>query len=243
MGILYYQTNSQGVTRIGVYNTYSAIKKLEKINTLVAETESATRGYLLTRDPVLKQNLEMAHEKLFNAVKEVQQPLQYTTREKSKTTALETLVQKKAGYQKNLIKAPVLTEALLQNLRPDSEVGQITQTIKSLLAAMILDEERLLSERITKNEKDYTTGIYLVLFGSIFAFILVLAVLVQLNRDIFLRKKAEEDVSISENKYRSLIENAGVVVFTADMNGIINFTNNLVSALTGYTREELVGKH
>ena len=146
-------------------------------------------------------------------------------------------------YQKELIDAPVLTQALLQKVRLDAEPRQITLSIKSRIAEIKQDEEKLLMARVGKNEKDYHTGVLLALFGGIFAFCLVLIILFQLHRDIFLRKKAEEEVTSSEAKYRNLIENAGVVMYTADNTGAITFANNRVSELTGYSVEELKGKH
>jgi PAS domain S-box-containing protein len=243
MAILYLQTNRQEATRLDVYDTYSAIKKLERINTLVAETESAARGYLLTKDTTWKKTLALTHSQLRATIKELGQLTHTDHRHTENSAILDSLALRKAAYQNELIDAPFITPELLQKVRTDGEARQITRSIKALLITMIRDEETLLSERIAKNEHDHNTGVYLALFGGIFAFVLVLAVLFQLNGDIFLRKKAEEEVSISESKYRNLIENAGVVVFTADMNGNVTFTNNLVYDLTGYTGDELIGKH
>jgi PAS domain S-box-containing protein len=58
-----------------------------------------------------------------------------------------------------------------------------------------------------------------------------------------LRKRMEDQLIYSEGKYRNLIENAGVVVFTTDIDGKILFANNHVLKLTGYSSQDLVGKH
>ena len=137
----------------------------------------------------------------------------------------------------------MITDELSQKVRSDAAPRQITLSIKSLLAQIKQDNEKLLSEKIIRNEKEFSTGVWFALFGGIFAFVLVLAILFQLNGDISLRKKAENEVLLSESKYRNLIENADVVLYTTNESGTITFANNRVSQLTGYTVEELTGKH
>ena len=243
IGILYQQKNSQEALRKEIYNTYSGIKKLERVHTLVVETEAASRGYLLTKDTVLRKNRELFQANLIEAIKEIGRLTQASAGEKDNVKTLEMLVQKKIIYQNDPIYAKALTKALIQKIRSDAEHRQVTLSIKSLLSVMILDKEKLLSQSIAKNEKVHNTGVSLALVGGIFAFCLVLAVLFQLNSDIFLRKKAEEEVTNSEAKYRNLIENAGVVMYTVDITGSITFANNRVGDLTGYTVKELTGKH
>ena len=94
MGILYQQKKSHETTRLAVYNTYSAIKKLEKINTLVVETESATRGYLLTKDTAWKKTLSLLHARVREVITEVGQLVQQNGRDQKSIATLEMLVKK-----------------------------------------------------------------------------------------------------------------------------------------------------
>jgi PAS domain S-box-containing protein len=71
-----------------------------------------------------------------------------------------------------------------------------------------------------------------------------------LNRTDEQRKKSElevikskDDLAENEIKYRNLIENAGVVMYTASLNGMITFATNKAFELTGYTVEELSNFH
>ena len=49
--------------------------------------------------------------------------------------------------------------------------------------------------------------------------------------------------SLTQPDYRELIDNLTGVIYTTDMRGLIEFASAGVHALTGYTPEELVGKH
>ena len=62
-------------------------------------------------------------------------------------------------------------------------------------------------------------------------------------RDARLRKNSKDDQNANEIIYRSLIENAGVVMYTASSTGQITFASSKAFQLTGYSMKELIGMH
>jgi PAS domain S-box-containing protein len=61
--------------------------------------------------------------------------------------------------------------------------------------------------------------------------------------DITERKQADESLQKSEDRYRTLVENASDIVFRTDDTGHFTFVNPAVLRVTGYGKEEIIGKH
>ena len=62
-------------------------------------------------------------------------------------------------------------------------------------------------------------------------------------RDISERKQAEEAIRESEEKWRNLFENSIEAVFTVDVEGNFTSINPAMEFLTGYRRDELIGRN
>ncbi len=242
MSILYQQKRSQEKTRQSIYTSYSTINKIEKINTLIVETESAMRSFLITKDNSWKQELDSVQNRLLDSINALRS-LPDTIAIQQQVDTLMALTLQKIAIQDSIVNAKVLPDALFQRIRARGDARPIKYALTTLLARTMLAEEQLLIQKTASNENDYRIGLWITLGGGIFAFILVFSVLYRLNSDIRLRRSTEEKLIDSEGKYRNLIENAGVVVFTTNLEGKVTFTNKQASQLTGYSMKELVGHH
>ncbi|MES2331655.1 MAG: PAS domain S-box protein [Bacteroidota bacterium] len=243
MAVLYQQNRRQEQTKSWVIHTGKAIGSIDSMGFLISETESATRAYLSTKDTGWLNQVQTLHSFLGPSISRLRTLTADNAVQQNNIEKLERLCNDKKLFQDKIISG-VFTQATLgQELSANEEGLQITGSIKKLLGDMRKIENDVLTSRMAQNERSYETSILTAVVGGVFAFVLVLLILFKLNRDIYRRRKAEEEVAINEEKYRNLIENVGVVMYTSDEKGVVSFSNQRVSELTGYTVEELSGKH
>jgi PAS domain-containing protein len=57
------------------------------------------------------------------------------------------------------------------------------------------------------------------------------------------RERAEEALRESDERYRTLVENASDIVYRTDENGYFTFVNPALLRVTGYEAGEIIGKH
>ena len=65
---------------------------------------------------------------------------------------------------------------------------------------------------------------------------------IEILRNITDRKKMTEELAKSEARYRSLVEEAGIGIATADTEGKFTSVNNALRQTLGYSKEEMIGK-
>jgi len=65
----------------------------------------------------------------------------------------------------------------------------------------------------------------------------------ELQREIAERKQAEEAQRESEERYRLIVEYANEIIYQTDVDGRFTFVNPTTIRLTGYSKDELIGKH
>ncbi|MFH0726417.1 MAG: PAS domain S-box protein [Pseudomonadota bacterium] len=65
----------------------------------------------------------------------------------------------------------------------------------------------------------------------------------QLSLEIEGRKKIEDALRESEEKYRDLVENINDVIYAIDINGLVTYVSPTVESILGYRPEEVIGKN
>ncbi|MBL0882812.1 MAG: PAS domain S-box protein [Chitinophagaceae bacterium] len=241
--VLYLIKQELDKTRASVDYTYSVLKDIAELKSSLGQAESATRSLLITDDKNWQPIIEQLHEKTNILYTQIDAKIKNDTAFSSSSfILLKELIKNKDQFQKALLTDSTSTESIKKRFSSTGEGPQQSQAAFNILNKLTVCGEIVLSQRLQANAKNYSYSIYVAIIGAIIAFIIVLALIIQLNRDISRRKKAEESVGFSDERYKNLIENASMVMYTTDINGIITFANQQVGDLTGYSVEELIGK-
>jgi PAS domain S-box-containing protein len=116
----------------------------------------------------------------------------------------------------------------------------------------LLREADDLSARVTRNEtveretirkrKD-GSAIYVSVIGSPIRLGRNRIGVCGIYRDITAQKQAEDALKESQDRYRTLVENADDIIYTTDPSGHFLYANPVALKITGYPEKEIVGKN
>lgn len=108
---------------------------------------------------------------------------------------------------------------------------------------------RLGGQRLHLFEQEFASALSITFIISTFC-ILMWRLANSLNKTHEKRKETElrlitvrNELSSNEKKYRNLIENSGLIMFTINVNGLFTYTSGKALQLTGFSSAELEGMH
>ncbi|MBO9564773.1 MAG: PAS domain S-box protein [Niastella sp.] len=230
-------------SQLWLTHSNDVIKALDQVQALVTEEESAVRGYAATGNetfiagfPGHNTTLLTSLDRLTRLV--VDNPAQYT-----RLQHLKKQVAAKMAFQQEVIQASRQAPAQGVQLIASLRGKRLMDSFSIALANMKASENDLLSARTFKSQEVSRKSLQTAIIGALAVLVFIAFLLYRLNNDIMKRHKVEDELQKSEVKYRQFIENAGVITYTADINGNFTFISKQVEALTGYTPEEMLGKH
>jgi PAS domain S-box-containing protein len=122
-------------------------------------------------------------------------------------------------------------------LYPDDETKEIVNEIRSLI---VKDKKNMNKEVKQITREGRTLWVNLNLTPSFDERGNVIGIL-GIGEDITERKKMDESLRESEEKYRTILESIEEGYFEADLTGNFTFLNDALCKISGYTRDELLG--
>ena len=220
-----------------VNHTYKMSLQAESIRSALAGSESVKREFVASRDQRLIPVLRSVWKGLMKLAEETHS-LTTDPAQQEKMVRLKNLISDKIASQQTII----------NNIDPGNKLRyeggdqQLTISIQTLIGQFLQRQEELLKERSLASIKARHRANATVIMGATLLFLFIAGSLVRLNNDIRRRKLAEEEIKTREAKYRRLIEDAGVTLFTSDTNGLFTYVNERCEQLTGFSQEELLGQ-
>jgi len=219
------------------------IQALDSVQILITSKESAVRGYTITGDYIFIAHLPRYNKIIQGSLDVAGRLIADNPQQVARLQQVIQLVNEKDQFQQQIIQARKASYEDALQLTSSLKGKNLMDQIAAELAAMKSDQNKLLQASIVRNQEAGRQSLQTAIVGALVVLVFIAILLFRLNRGIQLRRKAENEVLKSEARYREFVENAGVITYTADINGTFTFISKQVETLTGYTPEEMMGKH
>ncbi len=138
------------------------------------------------------------------------------------------------GYSK----AEAMGKQAIELLVPPTARDQVHAVWEALLAQK--DLVHSVNDNITKDGRIITCEWYNTPLVSADGSVIGLA---SMGTDITDQFRTERALTTSESKYRTILESIKEGYYEVDVDGLFVFCNDALSEITGYSREEMIGKH
>lgn len=131
--------------------------------------------------------------------------------------------------------------ATVKSLRPGKDSLSLA-SVKVILHEMMDKERDLLDRRrlITKTADKKVT--LLLISGSLLAFLFIFIILVRLNKDIVLRREAEQKLKENQVWLQAILDNTTSLIYIKDPEGHYIMVNRRFQEVIGVKEEEVIGK-
>jgi methyl-accepting chemotaxis protein len=180
-----------------VAHTNQVLENVEEILSLLKDTETGQRGFLLTRQERYLEPYSTAQEKIPQRIKEVQRLTSDNPKQKPRLDALDAVITQRNEELKETIDLRKKDEAretvVLQNAKGLEAALKIVltgkgkkymDTIQNIVAEIEKEEQQLLDERTKKEAASILIAKVTIITGSLLAFIVLLLFSFVLTRGI-----------------------------------------------------------
>ncbi|HTB05689.1 MAG TPA: PAS domain S-box protein, partial [Bacteroidia bacterium] len=239
----YYNTRLGSHSAGMISHTQEVLYNIEQVSTVTTEMEDDARGYVLSGDDKIKDECYEASTLANQYLQKLEQLVEDNPTQKQRVIDLTTLVNAKISYLYNAIDAKEKSFKGASKMVETASDEKLGDSMQTLVSQMKDTENNLLTARIKSNDAAIHSSVIIIMLSCSLAFAFGVWVLYSLNADMNKTQQAEARASESEKKYRDIIEDAGDVVFRCDYKGYFTFVNHRALELTGYSTEELLGKH
>jgi PAS domain S-box-containing protein len=236
-----------------VEHTHEVRTELERILSLLTDAETGQRGFLLTGAVSYLEPYKTALASLPARLDRLRRLTADNLRQQTDLGALEVLIRRKASELNATITAretggfDVAARIVLTD-----EGKRVMDQIRTAIAAMGAEEQRLLTERTQREERAGRTAVFTTVGGLALALLLGIAATVLLNQAMRDRVRAEaarvaagavaRAIAASEERLRVTLASIGDAVIATDAEGRVTLMNPVAQALTGWSAADAAGR-
>ncbi len=216
------------------------VKKLAIVLTEITAAETWQCGYIITGDERYLEPYHAAVANIDHEVEELRKLIRDNPDHQRKLDALKPLLAEKLkGLKEGIdLRKNKGFEATAKEVR--SGKGRLAMNkIQKIITEIEDDEREFLKQRSTKAEASTNRTIFIIIFGSSLAFVIVGLASFKTHRELTRRKQIENLLRIKEWALEYSITGIGIT----DLQGYLTYANNAFFKMWGYDEKEVLGKH
>lgn len=203
-----------------VIHTYQVIQKIDSILFKVIEIESQQRGYIITNDEQLLNDIEQIKENLKTDTVDVINLTKDNKEQAKRIIFFNELIEQRISLLNQVLKLKtnhqfdeqIGKDTLKNSINLSNRVKGLGQEIKSVEAVLLKERNQLSLNNV--NQTELVLGI-----GNIFSFIFLFLAFLLVNTELSTRKKAEILSNNNQTRLRKIIESVSDMIAAFDKNG------------------------
>lgn len=227
-----------------VRHTYVVLQTSKKILLAVKDAENYHRAYMLTGNQNFLDSIAKAVVKKDGLFNKIELLVADNPHQKSRIDTLKRLVEKKYLFiysNLSLRSKEGYDEAV--EVMKKGEGKRIMDQIIVVFEHLENEENRLLEIRKIETQASVFTAKMILFIGTFSSLTILFIIFYILQKEIKRRKKNEEQLFIQNEWFTQTLVSLGDAVITTDTNGIITMINKAACNITGWIKEEAIGKH
>jgi two-component system sensor histidine kinase/response regulator len=225
-----------------VDRTHAVKRHFDRLFSLVKDLERASRGYLITGDPMYLEPYYAAGEEIPLQIKTLEQLVKDPAQDR-RLLAVQGLIEEEFAFSRESIRLRSEKGSSAANEFFQTGKGlQIVRHFRDVATEMDQAEMQLLADRSAKERRGARfalialgAGVILNLFVYSFLFYLV-------HREIRQRDTAEKALMESEARRKYFVEHSADIIYRTGTDGVFSFVNPTAEKILGYKPDELVGR-
>ncbi|MBD2515368.1 response regulator [Nostoc sp. FACHB-973] len=245
IGTLSYQSTEVLInTSKNLLNTQMTINSLQELLSNIKDAETGQRGYILTGNDAYLEPYLTAVVKVAPEIQQLRKLTADAPQQLSQIDTLEPLIVVKLNELKKTIELRQNQglDAALKLIKTD-RVNSIMSDIRNIIREMENEEKQQLQQHLKITKNSVSNTILMQAIAICLSFLILAIVYYFIYREVRERKFTEETLNKERNFISAVLDTASALVIVLDAQGQIVRFNQACEQTTGYSFDEVRGRH
>ncbi len=231
-------------TSKNLLNTQMTINSLEELLSSIKDAETGQRGYIITGKNTYLEPYQTALVKLAPQIQQLRKLTANDPQKLSQIDTLESLILVKLNELKKTIDLRQYQglDAALEVIKT-GQGNDFMSDIRNMIREMENQEQQELQQHLKITKTSVTNTIWMQAIAICLSFLILAMVYYFIAREVRERKLTEETLNKERNFISAVLDTASALVIVLDAQGQIVRFNQACEQTTGYSFDEVKGRH